>query len=97
MTNNNAFHKSSSGPYVMIDKISDVILKIKLSNDRQPFVFNVHINKLHILPRRKPNRWFAVDNSQSPSDQTQNNNYTSSTYIDQNVKIFCLHHWTIHL
>ena len=87
MTNCNAFHKGSSGPYEIIDKISNVLLKIKLANDHHEPAFNVHINKLCILPKRRANRWSPVDNSQNPGDQIQNNSYTSSTYIDQNVNI----------
>ena len=33
-----------SGPHKIIDKISDVILKIKLANDHDEPAFNVHIN-----------------------------------------------------
>ena len=87
MTNSNAFHKSSSGPYEVIEKISDVILKIKLANDPQAPAFNVHINKLRILPKRKPNRWSPVDDSQESNDQTQNISSTSLTSIHQNLNI----------
>ena len=51
------FHKKFSGPYEVVEKVNDVIYKIRILEHKMAPIIQIQVNKLKLAPRCDENRW----------------------------------------
>lgn len=73
LDNSNKFKRASQGPFKIIEKCSDVIFKIQLSDEPNSRIQKVHINRLLPITERKKHLVQQEAASSRGTDATDNN------------------------